>query len=98
MAKTVSVAEAKRDFSEILSRAALRRERFIIARKGKPVAALISVDELDRLPDRPAAERGQHGLLAAVGAWEEYPRIDQLPRTLSTARRKAKDRRVPRLR
>ncbi|MEO6666415.1 MAG: type II toxin-antitoxin system Phd/YefM family antitoxin [Nitrospiria bacterium] len=98
MAKTVSVAEAKRDFSEILSRAALRRERFIIARKGKPVAALISVDELDLLPDRPADERGQHGLLAAVGAWEEHPRIDQLTRTLSTARRKAKDRRGPRLR
>ena len=48
MAKKVGVAEAKRDFSELMSRVSLQKERYIIERRGKAVAALVNVDELRR--------------------------------------------------
>jgi prevent-host-death family protein len=36
-----SVAEAKKHFSELLSRVAFRGERITIAKRGKPVAVLV---------------------------------------------------------
>lgn len=66
MAQAVSVVEAKRRISELIGRAAYGGERFLIERRGKPMAAIVSADDLDRLEARRAAPRG--GLLAAVGA------------------------------
>jgi prevent-host-death family protein len=97
MAKKVSVAEAKRDFSELTSRVALQKERYIIERRGKPVAALVNVEELRRIEALPE-RNGKRGLLAAVGAWEDYPRLGKFIADLYSARRKSKDRRVQRLR
>src|SRR3990172_3380166 len=96
MAKKVSVADEKRDFSDLMSRVALRGERFIIERKGKAMAALVNVEDLGKLETLPK-DTGKKGLLAAVGAWEDYPQLDQLVKDLYAAREKAKDRRVKRL-
>jgi len=46
--ETINVAEAKSRFSELISRAAAG-ERFVIRRRERPVAVLLSVDELERL-------------------------------------------------
>ena len=46
--ETISISEAKSRFSEYLSRAAAG-ERFIIVRRARPLAALISAGELERL-------------------------------------------------
>jgi prevent-host-death family protein len=97
MAKKVSVVDAKRDFSELMSRTALQEERFIIERKGKAMAALVSVKDLERL-ETLTGEKGKKGLLAAIGAWEEHPQIEALVSDLYAAREKAKDRPVKRLR
>jgi len=51
----VSVAEARKDLSEILNRAAYARERTVITRHDEDVAAVISIDEmrlLDALLER----------------------------------------------
>ncbi len=48
---SVSVGEAKGRFSELISRAAAG-ERFLIRRRERPVAVLISVTELERLERR----------------------------------------------
>ena len=42
----IGTYEAKAHFSELIRRAAHVGERFIIAKKGKPIAALIGLDEL----------------------------------------------------
>ena len=97
MAKKVGVAEAKRDFSELMSRVALQKERYIIERRGKAVAALVNVEELKKIEALPE-KNGKRGLLAAVGAWEDYPRLDQWIADLYSARRKSKDRRVRKFR
>ena len=46
--ETINVSEAKSRFSEFLSRAA-SGERFVIVRRERPLAALISAGELERL-------------------------------------------------
>lgn len=97
MAKKVSVADAKRDFSELMSRVALKKERFVIERKGKAMAALINVDDLEKLETLPEGN-GKKGLLAAVGAWEDYPEFERFITKLYLVRQKSKDRRVKRLR
>lgn len=51
MSKVVSAAEAKNRFSEIIGRAAYGRERIIVERKGKPLAAVISIEDLKRLEE-----------------------------------------------
>ncbi|MBZ0170602.1 Phd_YefM [Candidatus Methylomirabilis lanthanidiphila] len=96
MAKTVSVAEAKRDFSDLLSRAALKGERFIITRRGKAVAALVDVTDLDALQAVSAREEGK-GLLASLAAWEDYPQVEELIVDLYRAREQARDRGVRKL-
>ena len=46
MAKIRSVADAKKNLSELMSRAAYNNERFLIQRRAKPMAALVSVEDL----------------------------------------------------
>jgi prevent-host-death family protein len=79
--ETVTVAQARGDFSNLLAQAELLDRRFVIARRGKPKAALVSVKDLARLealeravasssPDRDQAIRAlqQAGLLRPVSA------------------------------
>lgn len=47
--ETVTVAQARSDFSNLLAQAELLGRRFVIARRGKPKAALVSVKDLARL-------------------------------------------------
>lgn len=47
--KTITVAEARSDFSNLLAQVELLHRRFVIARRGKPKAVLISMQDLARL-------------------------------------------------
>lgn len=64
---TVSVSEMKDILSEVLNRAAYGQERIIIASRGKPKAAVISIDDLTLLEELEDA-------LAAREAREEHAR------------------------
>ena len=55
MTKSVSVAEAKSRFSELINRAAYGKERFIVERRGKPVGAIVSAADLAWLQERTSA-------------------------------------------
>jgi prevent-host-death family protein len=46
---TMTVAEAKNRFSDVLRRAEYGGERVIVERHGKPVAAIVSTEDLRRL-------------------------------------------------
>lgn len=76
---TINIAEAKSSFSELVSRTAAG-ERFVIRRRGRPVAALINPAELERLERganmafRLALALGQDAaLLAKVERGEVHP-------------------------
>ena len=49
MTKTVSTAAIRQNIGDMLNRVALRHDEFIIERKGKPMAALVSVERLEQL-------------------------------------------------
>jgi prevent-host-death family protein len=52
MVKRVSTAQAKAQLSALMAQVAYGGERIIIERRGKPLAALVSVDDLWRLECR----------------------------------------------
>ncbi len=87
----VGVGDAKKHFSELMSRARYKGERFLIQRRGRPMAALVPAEDLDRLQQQPSAPRG---LLAAVGAWADYKELDQVVEDIYRQREAAEDRAV----
>jgi len=80
---TMNVVEAKARFSELLARVAYGRERIIIARRGKPMAAVINLEDLARLeranlgstrpPIARAADLDRAALLAEIEAGRLHP-------------------------
>jgi prevent-host-death family protein len=96
MSKSISVAETKRRFSELLARTAYAGERFIVARRGTPMAALVGVADLNRLEgDGDARRPGEpEGLLAAAGTLADYERFEQVMADVYRARRRSKGRSV----
>lgn len=46
---TMNVAEARKQFSELVARVAYTGERVIIERRGKPMIALVNMDDLRHL-------------------------------------------------
>lgn len=92
MSKTISVGEAKRRFSELMSRVVYAGERFIIERKGKPMIAVVRVEDLKKLEATPTKET--KGLLAAVGAWEEFEDLDEIVAQIYEFRKRERERKV----
>jgi prevent-host-death family protein len=63
----ISISEMKDALSEILNRAAYGQERIVVTSRGKPKAAVISVDDLELLEELEDA-------MAAHEALAEYER------------------------
>ncbi len=91
MASSMNVADAKKHLSELMSRVAYNHERFLILRHGKPMAALVSIEDLARLENETA---GPRGLLAAVGALADFDELDEMIEEIYLQREQAKDRAV----
>jgi prevent-host-death family protein len=73
MKEELGVAELKRRFSELLNRVELKGERIEIRRRGRPVAALVPVAEIDGTDHDDHPKRG---LTAAAGIWEDFQDVD----------------------
>ena len=71
MAEKVSAAQAKAQLSALMAAVAYGGKHFIIERRGKPLAALVSVEDLERLEQGQAASAESPGFLALVGAWRD---------------------------
>ena len=50
----VSIGQVKRDISELVNRVAYGREQVVLTSRGKPKAVLISVEDYERLREKPA--------------------------------------------
>ena len=55
------------------------------------MAAMVSVKELDMIEVSKRREK-RKGLLAAIGAWEDFDDLEKVVTTIYEGRRKAKDR------
>jgi len=71
MAERISAAQAKAQLSALMAAVAYGGKHFIIERRGKPLAALVSVEDLERLEQGQAASAQPDWALALVGAWGE---------------------------
>jgi prevent-host-death family protein len=89
---SMSVAEFKSRLSDVLAGLLEHRERVVVRRRGKPVAVLVSIEDARRLGDLPVGE--PKGILAAVGAWADYPDPDAFLDDVYRAREVAGDRDV----
>ena len=68
---TVSVADAKSRLSELIAKSAYGHERFVITRRKKPVAAIVSLDDL-RIVEQ---YEERQGLAAIAGKWPEFEEV-----------------------
>ena len=89
--KNVSVAEIKNKLSEYIARVSVTGEHIVITKRDRPVAALVSMDQLERLKTRDEAE----GLASAVGKWESFGEISDSVIGAYSARGKDAGRKVP---
>ncbi len=64
--EAVNVVEARKNFSELVARVAFGGSRVIVERRGKPLAALISVQDLEKLEafERQSGSARERGLSA----------------------------------
>ena len=69
MVKKTSAAQAKAQFSALMAEVAHGGKRVVIERRGKPLAALVSVSDLERLEEGRTTSARPQGALALVGAW-----------------------------
>ncbi len=77
MAEKIRVTEAKSQLSALMARVGYGGERFVIERRGRPLAALVGVEDLERLEqERGAATSRPLGAIALVGAWGEAEEKD----------------------
>lgn len=67
----VSTAEAKSHLSELIAKSAYNHERFIITRRNKPVAALVSLEDLQIIEQH----EERRGLAAIAGKWEGFDEV-----------------------
>lgn len=43
----VSVSEARQDFAELVNRVAYRGERVLVSRRGRPIAAIVPIEDVE---------------------------------------------------
>jgi prevent-host-death family protein len=68
---TISIAEAKSHISELIAKSQHTHQRFIITKRDKPVAALVSLDDLAILQQH----EEKQGLAAIVGKWQGFDEV-----------------------
>jgi prevent-host-death family protein len=88
--KSASVAEIKSKLSEYLARVSLTGEHVVITKRDRPVAALVSMDQLERLKTRDEAE----GLASAAGKWDSFREIADEVSAAYSARGKDAGRKI----
>lgn len=68
---TVSVADVKSHLSELIAKSAFARERFVITRRNKPVAALVSLEDLQIIEQY----EEKQGLSSIVNKWKQFEEV-----------------------
>lgn len=58
--KTITTVAARENFAELINQASYGGKRVILTRRGKPVAALISLHDLRLLEETPASEKDKN--------------------------------------
>ncbi len=88
MTQHYTLTEAKAKLSELISRVHFGKEKFTITRKGKAVALVSPIYEIED-------KRDEEGLICAKGALSQIDKeMDELVANVYAKREKATDRKV----
>jgi prevent-host-death family protein len=72
--KRISIAKAKEQLSSVIADVEQKSERYLLEEDGKPVAAVVSLADLERLrgehPEEDGALERRGGLLALAGLFD----------------------------
>ena len=79
----ISVAKAKSRMSELIAKSQYSQERFIITKRDKPVAALVSLDDLEILEQHEEMQ----GLAAIAGKWQGFDEVVDAMGDIETLRK-----------
>jgi prevent-host-death family protein len=79
----ISVAQAKSHFSELIARSAFQHDRFVITRHDKPIAALVSIDDLRIIEQY----EERQGLASVAGQWQGFEEVADAITDLASLRR-----------
>ncbi len=80
--KYVSVAQLKAKLSEVLAESRLKKRRFVVLKRRKPVAVITPLEEGVSNADTPA------GLAGIAGAWPGYEEIEESVRSAYESRQR----------
>lgn len=80
---TIPLKDARQRFSELVDRAALVRESFVVTKFDKPKAMIVPI------PMRLNVRKGdrRQGITALIGLWKDRTDIDNTARWVATRRR-----------
>ena len=78
----ISIADAKAHISEIIAKSQHAQQRFIITKRDKPVAALVSLTDLAILEQY----EEKQGLAAIAGKWQGFDEIESTLGNIETFR------------
>lgn len=99
MIARLNVVEIKARLSELINQVALKQERLIVLRRGRPVAALVSIEDLHRLEALDAASassqgQGNHPVMRAFGGWADREDLAEFVEEIYATREVAVGREV----
>ena len=78
----ISVANAKSRISELIAKNQFSHERFIITKRDKPVAALVSLEDLKILEQY----EEKQGLASIAGKWKGFEEVTEAMGDIETLR------------
>ena len=92
----ISLAEAKAKLSAVVDDVRHGSRRYLIERHGKPAAAIVSVEELEKLEQLDEQKTQPAGALALVGLWADVgdDLIDEMVNHIYKSREMDMDRDV----
>src|SRR5512145_1972810 len=97
MTKSFSTADIKARLSEMIGKVVYGHERLVVLRRGKPVAAIVSLQDLRRLEELDVAGSSKpdvHPIMRAFGRWADRDDLDALTREIYEQRTAAPGREV----
>jgi len=86
--KHVTATVAKSRFSELIAEVVHTGQQILIERRGRPVAALVSIEDLGRLGHGKSLQARPLGALGLIGAWGDLgdEMIDQITADIYSTR------------
>jgi len=83
MNNTISIAEMKKNLSEYVASSNYQKERYIITKRNKPVAALVTLEDLQAIEQK----EEKAGLFQVIGKWEDFDEITKILDDLNSIRK-----------